>query len=64
MMGTGTCVTTANNLNISAAVEFVKNRIRVMNVDKHGVERRNKGDSCVDELLGTFGVTEKKRKEK
>lgn len=62
MMGTGTFVTTANILNISAAVEFFKNRVCVMNVDKHGVERRNKGDSCVDELLGTFGITEKKEK--
>lgn len=64
MIAAGTCFTTANNLNISEAVDFAKNLVCRVEVAKHGVERRNRGDSCVDELLGTSGITEKKEKEK
>lgn len=64
MIATGTCFTTANNLNISAAVEFVMNQVCGVRVAKRRAERRNKGDSCVDELLGTSGITEKKVKKR
>lgn len=63
MLATGTSFTIANNLNISA-VEFVKNQVCGVEVAKHSMEKRNKGDSCVDELLGTSGITEKKMKKR
>lgn len=35
-----------------------------MEVAEHRVERRNKGDSCADEVLGTSGLTEKNQTKK
>lgn len=62
MMASRTCFTTANNLNISAAVEFLKNQVCGLKVAEHRVERSNEGDSCADDFLGTSAFPGRKKK--